>query len=99
MTRRYALLAASAAVALVTTGLVAVTLPASAATTGCSVTYAVQSQWPGGFTGSVSITNLGSALSSWTLTFDFPNANQKLNGTPTGTYGEGYKAHLLSVTP
>ena len=73
-----ALLASGAATALVAAGLVAVTVPASAAATGCSVTYAVQSQWSGGFTSNIAITNLGSAVSSWTLTFAFPDAGQKV---------------------
>ncbi|MFB9239301.1 non-reducing end alpha-L-arabinofuranosidase family hydrolase, partial [Plantactinospora siamensis] len=46
-------------------------LPASAATAGCSVNYAVSSQWQGGFGANVTITNLGDALSSWTLTWSF----------------------------
>ncbi len=33
-------------------------LPASAAA-GCTVTYAVSSQWPGGFGANVTINNLG----------------------------------------
>ena len=49
MTSRHALLASAAAGTLVAAGLVAVTLPASAATTGCAVTYTVQSEWAGGF--------------------------------------------------
>ena len=79
MKHRHALLAAGAAGALVRwrhgNGHA---LPAAAAATGCSVTYTVQSQWPGGFTANVAITNLGDAVSSWTLAFDFPNAGQKV---------------------
>ncbi|GAB3795999.1 non-reducing end alpha-L-arabinofuranosidase family hydrolase [Micromonospora zhanjiangensis] len=45
--------------------------PAGAAAAGCSVNYAVSSQWQGGFGANVSITNLGDALSSWTLTWSF----------------------------
>ena len=78
MNHRRVLLASGAVGVLAAAGLAAVTYPASAATTGCSVSYTVQSQWPGGFTGSVSLTNLGSAVTNWTLTFDFPDANQKV---------------------
>src|SRR5689334_3449504 len=58
----------------------AVVLPgtASATSTGCSVSYTVVGQWPGGFQGGVSVTNLGDPLSSWTLAFDFPDASQKV---------------------
>ncbi|HLI71455.1 MAG TPA: cellulose-binding domain-containing protein [Ktedonobacteraceae bacterium] len=52
-------------------------LKVQAAGSACSVTYTVQNQWPGGFTASLSITNLGStALNGWTLTFSFPSSQQ-----------------------
>ncbi|WP_307837795.1 cellulase family glycosylhydrolase [Paractinoplanes rishiriensis] len=57
-------------------GVAGATLPAAAAATGCAVTYTVQSQWSNGFTANVAIANLGSAVTSWTLTFDFPDAGQ-----------------------
>src|SRR5688500_14260752 len=79
MRSRRALPAAGAVAALVAGAVAAVTLPAAAATAGCSVTYTVQSQWSGGFTANVGITNLGSAVTSWTLAFDFPGAGQKVN--------------------
>jgi hypothetical protein len=71
MSTRRGLLASAAAAAVVAAGLTAVTLPASAVTAGCTVSYTVQSQWPGGFQGNVAITNLGDPLSSWTLTWSF----------------------------
>jgi glycosyl hydrolase family 62/cellulose binding protein with CBM2 domain len=61
----------SAGVLLLASAAVAVALPAQAATTGCSVNYAVSSQWQGGFGASVSLTNLGDALNGWTLTWSF----------------------------
>jgi hypothetical protein len=79
MTSRRTLLAAGAAAALVAGAVATVTLPAAAASAGCSVTYTVQSQWPGGFTANVGITNLGSAVGSWTLAFDFPSVDQKVD--------------------
>ncbi|MEH1130819.1 cellulase family glycosylhydrolase [Micromonospora sp. CPCC 206061] len=78
MKHRHALLAAGAAGVLLLGGMATATLPASAAASGCSVTYTVQSQWTSGFTANVAITNLGDAMSSWTLTFDFPNASQRV---------------------
>jgi O-glycosyl hydrolase len=48
---------------------VAVALPSGAAAAGCSVNYAVSSQWPGGFGANVTITNLGDPITSWTLTW------------------------------
>jgi endoglucanase len=79
MKQRNALLAAGAAALLAASGIAAIaTTSASAATVGCSVNYTVQSQWSGGFTGAVTITNLGNAISSWTLAFDFPDSAQKV---------------------
>lgn len=61
--------------AAATVGAVAVTSPAAAAP-GCRVTYSVSSQWPGGFTGSVTITNIGDPISNWTLTWAFGAGQQ-----------------------
>jgi hypothetical protein len=61
----------SAGVVLLASAAVAVALPAAAASAGCSVNYAVSSQWQGGFGANVSITNLGDPLSGWTLTWSF----------------------------
>jgi hypothetical protein len=39
----------------------------------CAVTYARNSEWPGGFVAAVTITNTGtSAINGWVLTFTFP---------------------------
>ena len=60
-----------ASAAMVASAAVAVALPADAASAGCSVNYAVSSQWQGGFGANVSIKNLGDALSSWSLTWTY----------------------------
>ncbi|MGV9765401.1 non-reducing end alpha-L-arabinofuranosidase family hydrolase [Micromonospora tulbaghiae] len=62
---------ASAGAALLASATVAVALPAGAAAAGCSVNYAISSQWPGGFGANVTITNLGDPLTSWALTWSF----------------------------
>ena len=62
-------MAAVAAMAAVGAGVVTA-LPAYAAT-GCRVTYAVGSSWPGGFGANVTVTNLGDAVSSWTLVWSY----------------------------
>jgi endoglucanase len=65
---------------LVAAGSVAVALsPASAATTGCAVTYSVTGSWPGGFQGNVAIKNVGDPLTAWSVAFDFPDAGQKVS--------------------
>ncbi|MET8368053.1 cellulose binding domain-containing protein, partial [Micromonospora sp. NPDC005194] len=61
----------SAGVALLASATVVVAMPAGAAAAGCSVNYAVSSQWQGGFGANVTITNLGDPLSSWTLTWSY----------------------------
>jgi cellulose 1,4-beta-cellobiosidase len=61
---------------------VGTTAPASAQAGGCSVTYANQSQWAGGFVAQVTISNPGSeAISGWTLGFTFPG-DQKITNEP-----------------
>jgi endo-1,4-beta-xylanase len=52
----------------------------SAASAGCSVAYSVSAQWPSGFTANVAITNLGSPVSSWTLTWSFAAGQQVTQG-------------------
>jgi hypothetical protein len=44
---------------------------AGAASAGCRVDYSITSAWPGGFGTNVQITNLGDAVSSWTLQWSF----------------------------
>ncbi|WFE54646.1 non-reducing end alpha-L-arabinofuranosidase family hydrolase [Micromonospora sp. WMMD1155] len=61
----------SAGVALLVSSSVVAALPAGAAAAGCSVNYAVASQWQGGFTANVAVTNLGDPLTSWTLTWSY----------------------------
>ncbi|MET7867270.1 non-reducing end alpha-L-arabinofuranosidase family hydrolase [Micromonospora taraxaci] len=61
----------AAGVGLLVSSTVVAALPAGAAAAGCSVNYAVASQWQGGFTANVSVTNLGDPLSSWTLTWSY----------------------------
>jgi len=58
------------AAALSLSGAALVATSASAAT-GCRVDYTVTNQWGGGFGADVTITNLGDAISSWTLTWSF----------------------------
>jgi lysophospholipase L1-like esterase len=57
--------AAATVVAVVAGGLGVAT--AQAAATACSVSYRVTSQWAGGFGADVAVTNIGDAVTSWTL--------------------------------
>src|ERR1051326_905324 len=79
--RRVALLGA-VLLSTITTVALARMPNARAATVGCGVTYTVPNQWPGGFTASINITNLGAPLNGWTLAFDFPAAGQQVGPNP-----------------
>jgi glucose/arabinose dehydrogenase len=52
----------------------------------CSAVYRVTSQWPGAFQGEVTVTAGATAITSWTVTFTFPNGQvitQLWNGALT----------------
>ncbi|MFF5294840.1 cellulose binding domain-containing protein [Paractinoplanes globisporus] len=70
MRRRNLALSLAASLGIATAAGVVTALPASAAA-GCTVTYQVSSQWPGGFGANVTIKNLGDAVGSWTLVWSF----------------------------
>ncbi|MEU4745422.1 cellulose binding domain-containing protein [Actinosynnema sp. NPDC023658] len=91
MKRPIAVLAALAAVIAPTTTLA----PPASAATGCRVDYSVASQWQGGFQANVKITNLGDALSGWTLGFDFTDAGQKLTQGWNATWAQS-SAHVTA---
>jgi endoglucanase len=54
---------------------------------GCTVTHRVASQWTGGYTGEIVITNRGQLINGWTLTFSAPGVtiSHGWNGTWTDT--------------
>ncbi|ONI80738.1 endoglucanase [Saccharothrix sp. ALI-22-I] len=54
---------------------------------GCTVTHRVVSQWTGGYTGEIVITNRGQSINGWTLTFSAPGVSvtNGWNGTWTDT--------------
>jgi hypothetical protein len=68
------------------TGGIATATPASAAT-GCSVAYTVSSQWNVGFGVAITVTNLGSPVTSWTLGYSYPG-NQQLSQGWNGTWSQ-----------
>ncbi|MEV0728205.1 cellulase family glycosylhydrolase [Polymorphospora sp. NPDC050346] len=77
---------AGAAATLLVLGMM-VTSSAQAAT-GCRVTYTVSTQWPGGFTANVGVTNLGAPISGWNLAWTFPSGQrvtQAWNATVTSS--------------
>ena len=61
--------------ALVIAAGVAVATNAHAAV-GCRVAYSAPSQWAGGFTANVAVTNLGDPINGWNLAWTFPAGQQ-----------------------
>jgi len=94
------LFAVSAAVVLAASATLTPTLfssAAAAAATGCSVSYSTASQWPGGFTANVTITNTGTtALTSWTLGFTFPGDQKITSAWQDGSYTQ--TGETVSIT-
>ena len=88
MRPRIALAAAASAALLVAGGAAAVATTAAAASSGCTVQYSVVSSWQGGFQGGITITNLGDALTNWTLAFDFPNSGQQVTQGWSATWNQ-----------
>ncbi|HSK97543.1 MAG TPA: cellulose binding domain-containing protein, partial [Euzebyales bacterium] len=78
MRRRGRLGVCATMVALLAAALSAVPVaaPAAAQAPGCTVDYAVTSQWPGGFTANVVVTATGAAVDGWMLTWEFPDGQQ-----------------------
>src|ERR1044071_8331695 len=76
MRRKLALM--SAATVLAATGVFAVAHQAFAAA-GCSAKYTIVGQWAGGFQAQVDVTNLGDAITSWNVGWDFGNSSQTIS--------------------
>ncbi|MCC8251519.1 glycosyl hydrolase [Saccharothrix luteola] len=73
--------AAVAAISALTGGLVVAGVASAAP--GCKVDYVVQNKWQGGFTGNVTITNLGDPVDGWALRWSFPGSER---------FGQGWNA-------
>jgi hypothetical protein len=53
----------------------------------CAVHYAVTNSWPGGFGGSITLTNrAATAINGWTLTFTWPAAGEAVQSGWNGTW-------------
>jgi endoglucanase len=66
----FALSAGSGPLSIVDTG----------ASVGCSVSYSVSSQWSTGFTAALTITNVGSPITAWTLTYGYSGTQSLAQG-------------------
>jgi cellulose 1,4-beta-cellobiosidase len=65
-------------------------VPAAAAATGCSVAYTVTNQWDVGFGVDIKVTNLGSPVTSWALTYGYAG-NQTVQSGWNGTWTQSGK--------
>ncbi|PWR10392.1 cellulose 1,4-beta-cellobiosidase, partial [Micromonospora acroterricola] len=70
-------LALAGAGVLVAGGLVTIPVTAAQAATQCDVAYSTN-EWPGGFTASITLKNLGDPVNGWTLGWTFPNSGQRV---------------------
>jgi endo-1,4-beta-xylanase len=62
----------------------------------CQVVYTTNSQWPGGFTAQVVISDTGSsAVNGWNLVFTFPG-DQKLTSDYNGTFSQSGETATLT---
>lgn len=71
MRRRTSAIAAVAAATMAALGTAVVTELPSFAASGCTVTYTVVNQWPGGFGADVTVRNLGDAINGWNLVWSY----------------------------
>ncbi|QKW35942.1 glycoside hydrolase family 6 protein [Actinomadura sp. NAK00032] len=88
--------AAGAAAVLLASGTVALAQAQASAAAGCTVEYTAN-DWGTGFTANVKVTNLGDALSNWTLEWDFAGNQQVTNGW-NGTFAQSGK-HVTVKNP
>ncbi|MBQ1020327.1 glycoside hydrolase family 6 protein [Micromonospora sp. D93] len=78
-------LALAGAGALVAGGLVTIPVTAAQAATQCDIAY-TSNDWPGGFTASITIKNVGDALNGWTLGWTFANSSQRVQQGWSATF-------------
>ncbi|HLK01520.1 MAG TPA: cellulase family glycosylhydrolase [Streptosporangiaceae bacterium] len=79
------------ALLLSTAGLSAVGTGTARAAAGCSAAYTVNSDWGSGFTVTITVTNLGAPLTSWTLGYSY-SGNQKLVNGWNGNWTQSGQA-------
>jgi endoglucanase len=86
--RRYVVLMAASALGATGMGAAAIaSSPPASAATGCSVAYSLQSSWSNGFVVSITVTNLGSPITSWSLGYSY-SGNQQLSNGWNGTWSQ-----------
>lgn len=72
------------------------TTPTPTPGSSCKIHYAITSQWTGGFSGSITITNTGTtAINGWSLKFSFPNGQTITQGW-NGTFSQSGSAVTIT---
>jgi pectate lyase len=84
--KRLAIVATAAVLSSGVVAAVAFTQMAHAAAS-CSVSYSLSTDWGTGFTAAITIDNLGSPVTSWTLQYKYPG-NQQLSSGWNGTWSQ-----------
>ncbi|MEU4762367.1 pectate lyase [Actinosynnema sp. NPDC023794] len=87
LTGRFAAITATASVTAMAAAMVVAGGQSAYAAVGCRVDYTVTNQWGGGFGANVTITNLGDALSSWSLEWTF-TAGQRVDQLWGGEFSQ-----------
>src|SRR5688500_16959568 len=87
LTGRFAAITAAASVTAMAAAMVVAGGQSAYAAVGCRVDYTVTNQWGGGFGANVTITNLGDALSSWSLEWTF-TAGQRVDQLWGGEFSQ-----------
>jgi cellulase/cellobiase CelA1 len=76
----------------VPSGPVTFTVPPPA-NASCAVHYAISNSWPGGFGGTITMTNRSAAaINGWTLTFSWPAAGEAVGSGWNGTWTQSGQA-------
>ncbi|MEU7614967.1 cellulose-binding domain-containing protein [Micromonospora rifamycinica] len=103
--RRTALWMSAVAATTLTAAGVVITANAAQAAAGCRITYTVTTQWSGGFSANVDLTNLGDPLSAWTTTWTFGagqhvdqgwNATFSQSGSTVSAANAGYNGAVAT---
>ena len=68
------------------------------AATGCRVVYTVASQWPGGFTANVDVTNLGDPINGWNLKWAFASGQQVTQAWSASITASGSQVTATNVS-
>jgi endoglucanase len=85
-------------VATLAAGFGLVTAGSAHAAAGCRATYAITSQWPGGFTANVTMANLGDPLDGWSVGWTFPSGQRVTQAWNAAVTASGAQVTATNVS-